>query len=156
MPFIVSGLKSNHLTLINDGGNFLSLTNVDNLVQAILIALDKEEAIGKIYNITDGSKVTSKRFISDIISVLGIDYKLRNGPYPLIYGVASLTELYYWLVRRKSRPPFTRYMARFLRYDSFFDVSRAMTELDYQPKISYGEGITLITPYLRSLYYGRK
>jgi nucleoside-diphosphate-sugar epimerase len=156
IPFIVNGLKSNHLALVNDGGNFLSLSYIDNVIQAILIAIEREDAVGKVYNITDGSKVTSRRFISDIISVLGIEYRLRNGPYPLLYGVASLAELYYWLVQRKSRPPFTRYMARFLRYDSFFDVSKAMTELEYQPKISYKEGITLITPYLRSLYYGRK
>lgn len=156
LPFIVGGLKSKHLALIDGGGNFLSLSYIDNVIKAIMLALEKEDAVGKTFNITDGSKVTSKRFISDIISVLGIDYKLRNGAYPLLYGFGSLTEAYFRLVRRESRPPFTRYMARFLRYDAFFDISRAMLELDYKPKISYREGITLVTPYVRSLYYGRK
>lgn len=156
LPFIVNGLKSRRLALVNDGGNFLSLSYIDNVIDAIKLALEKENAVGEVYNITDGSKVTSKRFISDIIAVLGIDYRIKNGTYPLLYGVASLIEWYFRIVRRKSRPPFTRYMARFLRYDSFFDISKAMTELGYKPRISYQEGITLVTPYLRSLYYGRK
>jgi nucleoside-diphosphate-sugar epimerase len=156
LPFIVNNLKSGRLALINGGDNFLSLTYLDNVLKAIKLALETEDARGKIYNITDGSRVTSKRFIADIISILGIEYRLRNGFYPLMYGVASLTEIYYGLVKRKSRPPFTRYMARFLHYDSFFNVSRAFRELGYEPKISYKEGLTLATPYLRSLYYGNK
>ncbi|UCC79790.1 MAG: NAD-dependent epimerase/dehydratase family protein [Candidatus Zixiibacteriota bacterium] len=156
LPFIVNGLKSKRLVLVNEGGNFLSLSFIDNVIEAIKLAIEKEKAVGETYNITDGLKVTSKRFISDIIAALGIDYKIRNGAYPFLYGVASLTEWYFRLVRRKSRPPFTRYMARFLRYDSFFDISKAIDELGYVPRISYKEGITLVTPYLRSLYYGRK
>ena len=156
LPFIVNCLKSRRLALINDGGNFLSLSYIDNVIEAIKLALEKEDASGEIYNITDGSKVTSKRFISDIIAVLGIDYKIRNGAYPFLYGVASMIEWYFRLVRRKSRPPFTRYMARFLRYDSFFDITKAMQELGYKPRISYKEGITRVIPYLRSLYYGQK
>lgn len=156
LPFMVRNIKSRRLALINNGDNFLSLTYIENVIQAIKLALEKEETKGKIYNITDGSRITSKRFITDIISILGIDFRLRNGFYPLMYGVASLTELYYGLVMRKSRPPFTRYMARFLHYDSSFNISRASRELGYSPKISYKEGLTLTTPYLRSLYYGRK
>lgn len=156
LPFLVRGLKSKHLTIVNNGENFLSLSYIDNVVEAIKLALEKNDILGRIFNITDGSKVTSKRFISDIISALGIEYKLRNSIYPLLYGGASLTEAYYRLVHRKSQPPFTKYMARFLRYDAFFDISRAMFELEYKPRISYKEAITLVTPYLRSLYYGQK
>ncbi|MBW1728583.1 MAG: NAD-dependent epimerase/dehydratase family protein, partial [Deltaproteobacteria bacterium] len=137
LPFIVNGLKSGRLVLINNGGNFLSLSYIDNVVEAIMLALENDKAVGGKFNITDGSKVTSRRFISDIIAVLGIDYKIRNGSYPFLYGVASLIESYFRLVRRKSRPPFNRYMARFLRYDSFFDITKAMQELGYKPKISY-------------------
>ncbi|UCE67640.1 MAG: NAD-dependent epimerase/dehydratase family protein [Candidatus Zixiibacteriota bacterium] len=156
LPFIVNGLKSRRLALVNNGGNFLSLSYIDNVIEAIILALEKDDAIGKIFNITDGSKVTSKRFISDIIGVLGIDYKIRYGAYPFLYGIASLIESYYRLVQRKSRPPFTRYMARFLHYDAFFDITKAMQELGYKPIISYKEGITRVTPYLRNLYYGQK
>jgi len=156
LPFIVNGLKSRRLVLVNDGGNFLSLSYIDNVIDAVKLALEKEDAVGEVYNITDGSKVTSRRFISDIIAILGIDYRIKNGTYPLLYGVASLIEWYFRIVRRRSRPPFTRYMSRFLRYDAFFDITKAMHELGYKPRISYREGITRVTPYLRSLYYGQK
>ncbi len=156
LPFLVNGLKSRHLALVNKGENFLSLSYIDNVVDGVMLAIDKDGITGETFNITDGSKVTSKRFIGDIIWALGIDYKPRDGIYPLLYGVASLTEAYFRLVRRESPQPFTRYMARFLRYDAFFNISKAIFELGYKPKITYKEGITLITPYLRSLYYGKK
>lgn len=156
IPFIVEGLKSGRLMLVEDSDNLLSLTFIDNVVDAIMLAIKNKEATGRIFNITDGSKVTSKRFINDILSVLGIDVKLKAVPYPLIYSMAYLLERYYSAARKSTPPPYTRFAARFLKYSSVFDISRAIYDLGYQPKISYKAGMTFITPYLRSLYYGSK
>ncbi len=156
IPFIVERLRSGRLVLVEDGENLLSLTFIDNVVDAIMLALKNKEATGRIFNITDGSKVTSKRFINDIMSVLGIDVKLKAVPYPLIYSMAYLLERYYGAARKSTPPPYTRFAARFLKYSAVFDISRAIYDLGYQPKISYKAGMTFITPYLRSLYYGIK
>lgn len=156
IPFIVKGLRSRRLMLVEDGENLLSLTFIDNVVEAIMRALKNKEATGRIFNITDGSKVTSKRFISDIMSVLGIELSLRAMPYPLIYSMAYSLEHFYRVMRKSTPPPYTRFAARFLRYTAIFDISRAIYDLGYQPKISYKAGMTLLTPYLRALYYGRK
>jgi nucleoside-diphosphate-sugar epimerase len=37
-----------------------------------------------------------------------------------------------------------------------FDISRAIYELGYKPKISYKEGIAGMIRYVRRLYYGQK
>jgi len=155
-PYIINGLKAGRLFLADGSNNIVSLTYVDNLVEAVIKSLDKDDAVGKVFNITDGSKVTSREFISDIVDILGIDYKFKSWPYPLLYGLAMITEWYYSMTIRKSRPPFTRYAARFFKYDAVFDISRAIYELDYHPVISYKEGLTLATPFIRSLYYGSK
>ncbi len=156
IPFIVKRLKSRRLMLVEDGENLLSLTFIDNVVEAIMLALKKKEATGRIFNITDGSKVTLRRFVNDIMSVLGIELNLKAIPYPLIYSMAYLLERYYGAMRRSTPPPYTRFAARFLKYSAIFDISRAIYDLGYQPKISYKAGMTLLTPYLRSLYYGSK
>ncbi len=156
IPFIVKSLKSKRLFFADDGSNLLSLTYIENVVEAIMIALRKEDAAGKTFNITDGSKVTSNRFINDIIAILGIEYRPRHVPYALLYTIAYLLEIYYRLVRRSAIPPLTRFAARFLKYDAIFDISRAIYDLGYQPKISYKEGMTLLTSHLRSLYYEGK
>lgn len=156
IPFIVRGLKAGRLFLADDGDNLLSLTNIDNVVEAIMMALGKDKAIGKIFNITDGSRVTSLQFINDIITVLGIEYRPKSISYPILYMAAYLMEAYFRLVQRTSTPPLTRFAARFLNYDAIFDISRAIYDLGYKPKISYKGGMTLLTPYLRSLYHGGK
>lgn len=157
IPFIVNALRAKWLFLADDGSNLLSLTFLDNVVETIILALRKEDAAGKTFNITDGSKITSKRFINDIIAILGIEYRLRSMNYPVMYAAALLLENYYRFVRRSSTPPLTRFAARFLKYESAFDISRAIYELGYQPAISYEAGMTMMTSYLRSLYHaGRK
>ena len=156
IPFIVERLRSRRLMLVEDGDNLLSLTYIDNVVEAIILALNSKEATGRIFNITDGSKVTSKSFVTDIMTILGIELSLKAIPYPLIYSMAYLLERFYGVARKSTPPPYTRFAARFLKYSAIFDISRAIYDLGYQPKISYKAGMTFITPYLRSLYYGSK
>ncbi len=156
LPFVVNGLKSKRLMIEGDGDNVLSLTFIDNAISAILLALENPNSRGKIYNITDGIRVTSKKFICDIIAILGIGYKLRNIPYPLIYSMGYFFEQLYMLAGLKTKPPLTRFAARILKYHAGFDISRAMTELNYHPKISYKQALAISTPYIRSLYFGPK
>jgi nucleoside-diphosphate-sugar epimerase len=155
-PFIINGLKSKRLMLEGGGDNVLSLTYIDNAIESILLALANDSAIGKIFNITDGGKVTSRKFIQDIINILGIEYNLKNIPYPLLYSTAFLIEQYFLFTRKASSPVLTRFAARFLKYHAFFDISQAINTLGYRPRISYKEGLTQSTPYIRSLYYGHK
>ena len=156
LPFVVHGLKSKRLMIEGGGDNVLSLTFIDNAVTAILLALESPNSCGRIFNVTDGIRVTSKKFISDIIAILGIKYSLRNIPYPLIYSMGYFFEQLYILTNRKSKPPLTRFAARILKYHAGFDISRAMTELEYHPKISYKQALAISTPYIRSLYFGPK
>jgi nucleoside-diphosphate-sugar epimerase len=156
IPFIVERLKSKNLFLVDGGDNLLSLTFIDNVVEAIILALENEEATGRIFNITDGSRVTSRKFTEDIESVLGIELPIRSVPYPLIYSISYLIERSYQVAGKSSSPPYTRFLARFLKYSAFFDISRAIYELNYKPRISYKSGMTLMTPFLRFLYYGNK
>ncbi len=153
IPFIVNGLKSNRLRLVDDGDNILSLTFIYNVIEAIMKSLALVDVPGRIYTITDGSKIKSKRFIGDIINLLGIDYKLTNIRYPLLYTSAYFKELFQSIMPGQ-RPVLTRFAARFLKYNAIFDISKAIYELGYQPKVNYQQGMAMITPYIRSLYYG--
>jgi nucleoside-diphosphate-sugar epimerase len=156
LPFVVNGLRGKWLRIEGDGDNILSLTFIDNAVKAILLALENPCSTGKIYNVTDGTRVTSKKFIEDVIGVLGIKYKLRNIPYPLLYSMAYFLERYYLFTRRQTKPPLTRFAARILKYQASFDISRAINELQYRPRVSYKEALAISTPYIRSLYFGPK
>jgi nucleoside-diphosphate-sugar epimerase len=156
MPLLVQGIKDKRLAIIDGGLNLMNLSHVNNVVQGIMLAAEKDISIGRAYNLTDGSKVTTKRFISDLIDLIGIDYKLRSFPYVPVYVTAYLCELYGRFQRYRVFPPITRYTVRVGKYDQVFDISRAMHELGYKPSIQYKEAMAGLTGYVRSLYYGQK
>lgn len=156
MPKIIDGVKKGILAVVDHGQNLMNLTHVDNLVQGVVLAGQTEEAIGRAYNITDGSKVTTRKFFEDLLNIIGVEYKIKSYPYVPAYVAAYFCELYSHLRSYKIAPPITRYAVRMGKYDQVFDISRAMYELSYKPKVSYAEGMTGIVRYVRRLYYGQK
>jgi len=156
MPRMIESIKKKLVGVVDGGSNLMNLTHVDNLVQAIMLAGEKEIAIGRVYNITDGSKVTTRRFFEDLLEILGIELKLRSFPYVPAYIAAYLCEVYARVRRYKVAPPLTRYTVRMGKYDQVFDISRAIYELGYKPKVGYKEGLTEMIRYVRRLYYGQR
>lgn len=156
MPRLIQGLKDGKLAVVNNGVNLMNLSHIDNMVQGIMLAAENDAAIGKAYNLTDGSKVTTYRFMSDLIDLVGVEYKLRSFPYVPAYIAAYLCEIYAQIRRYKVEPLVTRYTVCVGKYDQVFDISRAIFELGYKPNITYKEGMAHLAQYVRSLYYGQK
>lgn len=156
MPLLIKSIKKGILGVVDGGDNLMNLSHVDNVTGGIMLAAEKEEAIGRAYNLTDGSKVSTRRFLTDLLDILGVEFNLRSFPYVPAYVAGYFCELYARLRRYKIAPPLTRYAVRVGKYDQVFDISRAMYEFGYKPKISYVEGMASMAAYVRSLYYGQK
>ncbi len=156
MPKMISSIKKRQVAVINEGVNLMNLSHVENVIQGIMLAAESEKAIGRVYNLTDGSKVTTRRFFEDLLEMLGVDIKIKSFPYAPAYVAASLAEMYCHITGYRSYPPFTRYTVKMGKYDQVFDISRAIYELGYKPKIRYKEGMAGMIRYVRRLYYGQK
>jgi len=156
MPKMIDAIKTKKLAVVDGGVNLMNLSHIDNVTQGIMLAAGKDIAIGRAYNLTDGSKVTTRRFFEDLLNIIGIDYKLRSFPYVPAYVAAYCCELYAILKRFQIYPPLTRYTVRMGKYDQMFDISRAMNELGYKPRVLYKEGLAGMIRYVRRLYYGQK
>jgi len=156
MPKMIDAIKGKRVAVVDGGANLMNLSHVDNVAQGIVLASEKDIAVGRAYNLTDGSKVTTRRFFEDLLDIIGIDYKIRSFPYVPAYVAAYFCEMYGVLKRYQVYPPITRYTVRMGKYDQMFDISRAVNELGYRPKISYKEGMAGMIRYVRRLYYGQK
>ncbi len=152
MPRLIDGIKQKRVALIEGGENLMNLSHVDNVVQGIRLAAESDKAVGQAYNITDGSRVTIRRFLEDLISILGIEYRLLSLPYVPAYSFAYMCELYARLRRYKVRPLLTRYTVRMAKYDQAFDISKAMFQIGYKPRVRYGDGLAAMADYIRALY----
>ena len=106
-------VRDRQIKLTIDGGNAVPYVHVEDLVDATLLALGNERAVGRVYNIVDGH-MTWKDFTDEIRGWFGTT--------PLdVVPKDQVPDGGYWLGK--------------------FDASRIRAELSYAPRRTYAEGM---------------
>jgi nucleoside-diphosphate-sugar epimerase len=139
LPRLLTAARQNRLPQIGDGRNLVDLTYVDNVVDAIRLALTAKTAPGRTYTITNGEHVLLWAVIRTVLRHLGIDPRLRPLPFTMAYGLAALMELHAKLFG--GEPLLTRYTAAILGRTQTYDITAARRDLGFRPRVSVGEGI---------------
>ena len=139
LPRLIAAAQRKRLPQIGDGRNLVDLTYVENVVHAILLALDADAVIGKTYTITNDEHVPLWDVIRNVLSQLNLSTNLRQMPLSIALTAASLMELHASLVGKE--PLLTRYSAAILARNQTYDISAAKRDLHYAPRISTAEGI---------------
>ena len=103
--------------------------------------MEKEEANGNIYNITNGDPTEFKNILDKLFTELGERANYRKMNINLMYFVASVIELFYKLFRIYKEPMITKYTIATLGYSQSLNIEKAKKDLDYNPKITLEEGI---------------
>jgi len=65
-------LRAGALAVVDEGGNICNLVYVDNLIQAILLALDEPAAVGETFFVTDRERVTWRKCLDDFGELFGV------------------------------------------------------------------------------------
>jgi nucleoside-diphosphate-sugar epimerase len=122
-----------------DGGHFLTSTcHVENLVEAILLALERG-AGGQAYFVTDGPPVEFRAFVSSLMRTQGVEPPTRSVPRALARVAAGLAEgaaaLTGW------RPPFTRTGVALAGQQVTVVDGKARRELGYEGRITRDAGL---------------
>jgi nucleoside-diphosphate-sugar epimerase len=68
---LVQNLRQNSVSLIDGGRGACNTTYVDNLIDAVFLALDNDAASGQTFFITDGETITWGDFIHAHVAMLG-------------------------------------------------------------------------------------
>src|SRR5437870_2399054 len=66
LPKLIRALRQRQMRYIGGGTRALNTIYVGNLVDAIFLAIDKPEAVGQVFNLTDGEFVSKRKFIDAI------------------------------------------------------------------------------------------
>jgi nucleoside-diphosphate-sugar epimerase len=126
--------------LIGRGDNLLPLTYIDNTVDALLLAAQREEAIGQIYNITEGVTITQREYLDRFMGATGSRFPVLSAPMPLLLLPLALVERMRALGIPKL-PSASRY-GIVSKYKSLvYDSAKAQQALGWQPRISLEEGL---------------
>jgi nucleoside-diphosphate-sugar epimerase len=139
LPRLIDAARRGRLVQIGHGQNLVDLTYVENVVQALLLALDAPAAVGHTYTITNGEHPRLWDVIATVMRHLGLPERFRSVPLPAALTAATLLEARAALTGRE--PLLTRYSAAILARNQTYAIAAARSDLGYSPAISVTEGI---------------
>ncbi len=140
LPGVVERIQTGKMKLVGDGKKVINNTYVDNLVDAIFLAADKDGVVGEVFNVRDERLVTREELIYTIADYLG---KPRPGKVPtwLVRGAVGIIEGLARLRGATEAPLLTRGRIKFLTLNLDFSIDKAKRVLGYQPQVDFQEGI---------------
>jgi nucleoside-diphosphate-sugar epimerase len=145
---LVEPMRRRKLVLIDDGQHPAGLAYVGNVVDAMILAADREQSVGQAYNITDGSRVTWRAFIDALADMLQMPRPTRKRSHRTAYAMASAWEYYYRAMGRVQRPPLTRSLVELMGTDQDYCIDKAVAQLGYRPRVSFAEGMRHVGDWL--------
>lgn len=132
-------INNGKFRMIGKGEVLYHLTFVEDLVNGIILAGEQPNAAGNIYTIGGKEYLTLKELVALIAKVLDKPIPKRNLPLTPVYWAAILCEN---ICRPFGiEPPLYRRRLDFFTKDRAFDITRAQTDLQYQPSIPLEDGL---------------
>lgn len=124
-------IKSGQFAFVDRGDYAFATCHVDNVVEAILCALERGEG-GRAYFICDQERHTFREFIASLANLQGLSIdKLRSMPYWLASIVGRLLDAAWTATLKENDPPVSRSMIRMIGREFAIDDTAARHELGY-------------------------
>ena len=128
---------------IGSGKNVVPLVYVTDLVQGLLLALDSEQAEGKVYNISNDQGITQNVFLATLAQEIGVAPPRIHVPYVPLYAAAYLAERLA-IFSKNWLPPFvTRHGVKLYGADNRLSIAKARHELGYTPRVSLMQAVRI-------------
>ena len=140
LPEIVAAVEAGRFAWIGGGDHRTDTTHVDNVVEGLLAAAARGRA-GEAYFVTDGEPVVFREFISELLETQGVEPPTRTVPAWLAGAVAAGSEGVWRLLRLNRDPPLTRLAVWLSSHECTIEITKARTELGYEPVVSRAEGL---------------
>ena len=123
---------------------------IDNLVDLIMLACEKDAAIGETFFATDGMNITWKEFTDKFADEMGLKHPTTSFPFALAFSAAFVLEMIYKAVGSKNPPMLTRYRISNAGYDYTFSIEKAKSMLGYTPKVDFATAVKRTCEWYRN------
>jgi 2-alkyl-3-oxoalkanoate reductase len=146
----IENAKSGRLVLLGTDNGLVTPGYIDNVVDGLLLALNRQKALGEAFNMADDRAVTYREFYLAYARMLGLT------SLPTVPTIAaSLARLGPAQAARRllGRPPAGPWSLHFRFNPSRFSVGKAKLLLGYKPKVSFEEGMRRTEKWLRENGY---
>jgi len=141
MPRILRVIESGKVPLISQGQALLDVTYVENVVDAIELALTKDlQKSLAIYNVTNGEPQKLHELFSLLSKEFKLPLKTKNLPWWLVKPIAHSLEFVSRITNGKE-PKITAYGAGVLTFSQTLDISAIEKDLGYTPRVKFSEAL---------------
>ncbi|MEN1681312.1 MAG: NAD-dependent epimerase/dehydratase family protein [Planctomycetota bacterium] len=146
--------RAGKLRRVGDGKNRVDQIYVENAAEAHLLAADAlaerdSPAAGKAYFLSQGEPVDCWQWIDELLALADLPPVERSVSSFAAYTAGWAMETAYWLTGRyDDEPPMTRFVARSLSTDHWFDIGAAERDFGYRPRVSTAEGMERLREWL--------
>lgn len=159
IPRILALARQGRLKIIGSGRNKVDLTHITNVVDAHLLA---ERALasagtrpsstggpgGRAYFITNGEPVFLWDWINALLREVGVSEVKKRVSHTTASLAGGVLETFWRMLPLKGEPPMTRFVAKEMATDHWFDISAARHDLGYQPRVSMDAGMAELIGHL--------
>jgi nucleoside-diphosphate-sugar epimerase len=112
---------------------------IDNLVDALVLAMDKNIGIGEAYLIADEEYVEIEDLIRRVAAAIGTEVRVPHFPVLPVVALGHVVETV--CKPFKIAPPIFPRRVDWYRQNRAFDIGKAKRDLGYQPRVPLDEGL---------------
>ena len=88
-------------------------------------------------------------WINRILKGMGLPSVTRKVPLPVAYTAGGVLEAWWRVTGRAGEPPMTRFVAKEMATDHWFNIAAARRDLGYHPLVSVDEGTEELIAHYR-------
>jgi len=135
---VVDWVKKGKMPIMGNGNNRVPLIHVDDVAQALMLALERQDIHRDAFIVTSGEELTQKDCLQIVAKKLGVPAPAKKVPIWLAYGMVFLD----WLKSLTgAKRKLLKLYVDFLAEDRVFDITKARTKLGFEPKVPLEKGL---------------
>lgn len=142
-------LRAGRGVVVGSGHNPLPFVYVTDVAHGLLLALDRERALGQAYNITNDRPLTQVQMLHAIANEIGVNPPRLHIPYRALYAAGYAAERAAALMHSERQPIVTRLGVKLFGTDNRHSIEKARRELGYRPWVALREGVHLAARWYR-------
>jgi nucleoside-diphosphate-sugar epimerase len=124
--------------MIGKGDNLIHPVYIDDLVEGMILAYRSDQSPGRVYILGGDRYLTLREWLAVIAREAQSSIPSIHYPYLPMKAVSILGEKTFWWFNLA--PPKLKGRIEFFTKNRAYSIERAVTELDYRPKVDLAEG----------------
>lgn len=155
VPRVLARVRAGRLRIVGDGRNRVDMVHVENAVDAHLaaekaLAAAPAPCAGRAYFITNDEPVVLWDWINGLLTALGEPPVTRTISLRTAAAIGAVCETLWRTLPLRGEPPMTRFVAKELATDHWFNLAAARRDLAYTPRVSMAAGTAELVAHLRA------